>query len=65
MKNNNVEEKFIQGRKNGLLILLLTILLYALALTGIITGGICFENGAASSHMITLFIISVIYAVLG
>lgn len=65
MKNNMVEEKFLQGKKNGLLVLMLTILLYALALTGIITGAVCFENETAAPHITALFVVSVIYAALG
>lgn len=65
MKKNNVEEKFLQGKKNGFLILALTILLYALALTGIIIGAFYLENKTAGLLTVALFVISLVYALLG
>ena len=35
-----MEEKILTGRKNGMLVLLLTILLYVLAALGLIAGGV-------------------------
>ncbi len=59
-----MEEKILKGKKNGMSILLLTILLYAAAIGGVIWSAISFETGV-SVLAIIVFVISIAYLILG
>lgn len=61
MQETNLEEKLIQGKKNGLPVLLVTLLLYALAIAGIIVGII----QTATPVTITVLVIGLLYVVFG
>ena len=52
-----MEEKILTGRKNGMLVLLLTILLHVLAVAGLIVGGI---RGSG-----LLLVVCIVYLCLG
>ena len=65
MQETNLEEKLIQGKKNGLPVLLVTLLLYALAIAGIIIGGIHLDNETATTLTITVFAIGMLYVFFG
>lgn len=65
MEDKILEEKLIQGKKNGMPVLLLTLLLYALAIAGIIVGIIHFESETATVLTITIFAIGLLYIFLG
>lgn len=65
MEDKILEEKLIQGKKNGMPVLLLTLLLYALAIAGIVIGIIHFESETATVLTITIFVIGLLYACLG
>ena len=65
MEDKILEEKLIQGKKNGLPALLLTLLLYALAIAGIIIGIIHFESETDTILTTTLFVIGMLYALFG
>ena len=60
-----LEEKLIQGKKNGMPMLLLTLLLYAVAIAGLVFGIIHFEGETATPLTITVFVISLIFILLG
>lgn len=62
MQETNMEEKLIQGRKNGLPVLLVTLLLYALAIAGIIVGII---SETVTPLTITALVIGLLYALFG
>ena len=59
-----MEEKIFKGKKNGMLVLLLTILLYAAAIGGVILCAIALETGVSVLEIIGL-IICVAYLCLG
>lgn len=65
MEDKILEEKLIQGKKNGMPVLLLTLLLYALAIAGTIIGIIHFENETATALTITIFVIGLLYVCFG
>ena len=65
MEDKILEEKLIQGKKNGMPVLLLTLLLYALAIAGIIIGIIHFESETDTILTTTLFVIGMLYALFG
>lgn len=65
MQETNLEEKLIQGKKNGLPVLLVTLLLYTLAIAGIIIGIIHFDNETATTLTTTVFVIGMLYAFFG
>jgi len=56
-----MKEKVLTGNKNGMLVLILSLLLYALAILGCILGGIHTENGGSPVGLI----ISILYLCLG
>ena len=65
MSESILEEKLMQGKKSGLTMLLLTLLLYAAAIAGVIAGIIHFEGETATPVTITVFVISLIFILLG
>lgn len=69
MQENTLEEKIIQGKKNGLPALLGIILMYALAITGIVSAAIALEGGKLPSHTKAvcsiILVICIIVAVFG
>ena len=65
MEDKILEERIIQGKKNGLPVLLLTLLLYALAIAGIVIGIIHFESETDTLLTTTLFVIGMLYAFFG
>lgn len=67
MTEQIVEEKVLNKSKNGMAALLLTLLLYLAAIGAIIIGGITGlnENGPHSPFGIVLFVIGLIYVILG
>ena len=65
MSESILEEKLMQGKKSGLTMLLLTLLLYAAAIAGVIVGIIHFEGETATPVTITVFVISLIFVLLG
>ena len=65
MEDKILEEKLIQGKKNGMPVLLLTLLLYALAIAGIVIGTIHFESETDTILTTTLFVIGLLYALFG
>lgn len=69
MEDKILEEKLIQGKKNGLFMLLTTLLLYLLAIVGLIIGCISFELKTVTplTTVLTtaLFIVCLIFICLG
>lgn len=65
MKDNILEEKLIQGKKNGLLMLLVILLLYAIAITGFVIGIINLDAKTASPLIAAMFVICLIFICLG
>ena len=49
-----MKEKVLQGKKNGMLVLLLTILAYLLAIACVVSGGIGLENGNKAFSIVVL-----------
>lgn len=66
-KDKIMEEKVLNKSKNGLAVLLLTLLLYLVAIGAIIIGGIAGlnENGPHSPLGIVLFVLGLVYVILG
>ena len=58
-----MEEKILSGRKNGMAVLLLTILLHIVAIAGTIVGGLAADSGAVWG--VALIIVCVAYLCLG
>ena len=58
-----MQEKILNSRKNGMSMMLLCILLYILAILGIVFGGIKLDRGALSG--LALFIPGLVWALLG
>lgn len=65
MDDKILEEKLIQGKKNGLFMLLITLLLYILAIVGLIIGIINFEAETDTPLTTALFVICLIFICLG
>lgn len=67
MTEQIVEEKVLNQSKNGMAVLLLTLLLYLAAIGAIIIGGITgvSENGPHNPLGIVLFVIGLLYVILG
>ncbi|MDE6387297.1 MAG: SPFH domain-containing protein [Lachnospiraceae bacterium] len=65
MKDKILEEKLIQGKKNGLLMLLITLLLYAIAIVGLIIGIINLDRETASPLIVAMFVICLLFLCLG
>lgn len=65
MEDKILEEKLIQGKKNGLPVLIVTLLLYALASAGIIIGIIHFDSKTDTALTTTIFVIGLLYALFG
>ena len=65
MQETNLEEKLIQGKKNGLPVLLIILLLYALAIVGIIIGIIHLDSETDTTLTNTVFAIGLLYAFFG
>ncbi len=56
-----MKEKVLTNKKHGMLVMVLAILIYAVAIVGVIFGGILLDNGESP----VLFIISMIYICIG
>ena len=52
-----MEEKVLKGKKNGMLVLLLNLLVYAAAITGCIIGAIQVENGGNPALLVVCIVI--------
>lgn len=61
MQEKMLEEKIIQGKKNGMAVLLGTLLLYVLLIGGIIFGGIMTDRGGSPAYL-ALLIVCVVLA---
>ena len=59
-----MEERVYQGKKNGMCMLIVTILIYAAAIAGVILAAIQLENGAGAG-MIVLMVVCIVYLSLG
>ncbi len=59
-----MEEKLYRGKKNGMFMLLVTVLLYAAAIGGVIWSAISLEQGVGALAVIGL-VVSIVYLVLG
>lgn len=59
-----MEEKLYQGRKNGLLVLIVTVLLYAVAIAGIVFAGVALDR-ATTPGAIAGLVISIFYVCVG
>lgn len=57
--NEVVDEKIIEGHKNGIAMLLLTIVLMAIAVIGVVFGAIGMDDGAEASSVV-LFVVSLV-----
>ena len=62
--DTNIQEKVIQGHRNGMLAMILATVVYALAIVAVIFGGIGLDNGAAAGD-IALFVGGIIYLCIG
>ncbi|MCM1050114.1 MAG: SPFH domain-containing protein [Clostridiales bacterium] len=63
-----MEEKILTGKKNGMAVLLLTLVLYALAIAGIVVCAICLSSKAGPlrpAYYIVGLVVCLIYVVLG
>ena len=60
-----MEEKIYKGRKNGMAILLLTLLLYVAAISGIVFSGIALDEGRGGPLEILCLVICILYTCLG
>jgi len=56
-----MQEKILSNKKNGMLVLILSILLYIASIVGVVFGGIMLDEGKSP----VLFIISIVYLCLG
>ena len=63
--NENINEKVISGHKNGMAVLLVGILLYALASGGVVFSAVYMENGGTGFMGTGLFTICLIYLCVG
>ncbi len=59
-----MEEKIYTGKKNGMAVLLLGLLVYILAIAGIILGGIQYEKGGSVVALVVM-IVCIVYTALG
>ena len=62
--DTNIQEKVIQGHRNGMLVMILATIVYALAIVAVIFGGVGLENGAGAGD-IALFVGGIIYLCIG
>ena len=56
-----MQEKLLNKKKNGMLVLVITVLLYVASIVGLIFGGIALEAGKSP----VLFIVSIVYFCMG
>ncbi|SFB88016.1 SPFH domain-containing protein [Butyrivibrio sp. YAB3001] len=65
--NDNINEKVIQGHKNGIAMLVLFVLIYAAAIVGVILSAIGMDilDGVGRAASITLFVLFIIYLCIG
>lgn len=56
-----MQEKILNNKKNGMLVLLLTVALYLLAIAGCIFGGIAIDEGKS----LVLFVVSIVWICIG
>ena len=59
-----MKEKLLKGKKNGMAVLLVTVLLYAAAIAGVIFSGISLDAGGSVLAIIGM-VISIAYLALG
>ena len=59
-----MEEKIYKTGKNGMAVLILTILLYAAAIAGMILSGIGMENGGSTTSTV-VFVVSCVWMCVG
>lgn len=59
-----MNEKIISGKKNGMAVLILSILLYAAAVVGCVFGGIFIEDGSLALG-VTLLVVSIVWLCIG
>ena len=62
--DTNIQEKVIQGHRNGMVAMILATIVYALAIVAVIFGGIGLDNGATAGD-IALFVGGIIYLCIG
>ncbi len=65
MEDKILEEKLLQGKKNGLLMLLITLLLYILAITGLVIGIVYLDSKTTTPLTVALFVICLVFICLG
>lgn len=63
--NNNIQEKIIKGHKNGMMVMVLATLLYAVAIFLLINSSIGMDSDPGSAVNSFLFIASIIYLCVG
>ena len=60
-----MEEKIYRGKKNGMLVLVLTVLLYAAAIFGVIMSGIALDQDSYMPLAVVGMVVSILYLCLG
>ena len=60
-----MEEKIYHGKKNGMLVFILTVLLYAAAIFGVIMSGIALDQDSNTPLAVVGMIVSILYLCLG
>ena len=60
-----MEEKIYHGKKNGMLVFILTVLLYAAAIFGVIMSGIALDQDSNTPPAVVGMIVSILYLCLG
>ena len=63
--NENIQEKVMQGHKNGAMMLVLTILLYLAAAVGVIYFAIGMDSGENMGLNVTMFILCILFLCVG
>ncbi len=61
IKEKTMQEKLLNKKKNGMLVLVITVLLYVASIVGLVFGGIALEAGKSP----VLFIVSIVYFCMG
>lgn len=65
MEDKTMSEIVLKNRKNGMAVLLITILLYAAAVAGCIFGGLALEGGSPGAWQIAAFVVSLVWLAFG
>lgn len=60
-----MKEKIISKNKNGMMMLIITIILHLVAIGGIVIGGIGIESGSSTAAYITLLVLCITFVSLG